>query len=166
MQTEILRTAFNLITCNPIYKHTSSNEVCLRRLRSPNKESPSGATSLHAVFSLLRTSDTVLQLSVRDSDSPLYAEWSLAASGRGNSADAKLSRGLRAPRARWHVTVESPAIFVLTLIPNAQDSSKRHQAYWGLVFRTRPAVMVWPQVSETYINSNTAPQWAMPKHQH
>ena len=89
-----------------------------------------------------------------------------AASGRGNSADAKLSRGLRAPRARWHVTVESPAIFVLTLIPNAQDSSKRHQAYWGLVFRTRPAVMVWPQVSETYINSNTAPQWAMPKHQH
>lgn len=94
-----------------------------------------------------------------------------AASGRGNSADAKLSRGLRAPRARWHVIMESAAIFVLTLIPNAQDSnaqdsSKRHQADWGSY--SEPVRQPWygTRGQKAYINSNTAPQWAMPKHQH
>ena len=103
VQTEIMRRAFIFIPSRPIYKHTSSNEVCLRRLRSPNKESSNGAAS--CMLSYLR-SITMIQVSIRDSDSPLYAEWRAAASGKSNSADAKLSCGLRAPRAKCHVTTE------------------------------------------------------------
>lgn len=136
VQTEIMRRAFIFIPSRPIYKHTSSNEVCLRRLRSPNKESSNGAAS--CMLSFLQS----IQVSIRDPDSLLFAGWRAAASGKSNSADAKLSCGLRAPRARWHVAAE--AFHHPLLLMYAQNSSMtRHPPYLGPARHTFAIAKQW-----------------------